>query len=165
MTAGALALLPLLLPLLVVARWVRAGWLRPAVWPDVLPYDFARHELGGVPVELLADALASAAHALIGDSRDFSVGAVDAWCYGVLVGWACEQRHEHDELCGGDAALREVAERQGWRAADVERLRGYRAAVAEITAPPAPPLSPQQRADLTSAFRAAGTVSDPWVRR
>jgi hypothetical protein len=147
------ALLPLLLPVLVVIRWVHGGWQPLPAEGEALSYDFARHELGGVPVELLAEALAGAGRMMTSDVRDWSLSPSDVWLYGLLVGWECERRHEHDEVCGGNAALREVAERHRWRAEDVERLRSHRSAVAAITAPPRPlrlppSLTAQQLADF-----------------
>lgn len=67
-------------------------------------------------------------------SRDWGAYWADAWLYGVLVGWDCKDAHEHDDVCGGDAAMREMAEQHGWSEDAVARLRWYRAVVRAASA-------------------------------
>lgn len=62
-------------------------------------------------------------------SRDWGEHRVDAWLWAVLVGWDCEETHEHDELCDNGAAMREMAARHGWDDETVAKARRYRAAV------------------------------------
>lgn len=71
-------------------------------------------------------------------SRDWGEYAPDAWLYGVFVGWDCEDEHEHDDICGGTAAMEEMAARHGWSPETVARLRRYRAAVLASTGEPFP---------------------------
>jgi hypothetical protein len=67
-------------------------------------------------------------------SRDWGEYWADAWLYGVLVGWDCEERHEHDDVCGGDAAMRGLAQQHGWSEETVARLRRYRETVRRAAA-------------------------------
>lgn len=81
----------------------------------------------------LAEALVRFVDLVATDPRDWSLDRRDAWIFGLMCGWDCEERHDvHDEDCGGDGAMREVAERHGWGVHDVERLRRYRAAIREV---------------------------------
>jgi hypothetical protein len=80
----------------------------------------------------LADALEAVQRAIATDSRDWGKGRGDAWLWGVLVGWECDERHEHEDDCGG--ALDELAIRHGWTAAHVERIRTLRTAIREAAA-------------------------------
>lgn len=67
---------------------------------------------------------------MVTSSRDWSGYAPDAWLYGVFVGWDCEDEHEvHDDSCGGNAVMGELAAEHGWSEETVARLRRYRAAV------------------------------------
>lgn len=78
----------------------------------------------------LAEALQSCHLALTTTSRDTGEGRDVAWLYGLLVGWECEDNHEHDDICGGSAALFEIAERHGWNTPEeVGRHRRLRAAI------------------------------------
>ncbi|MFB7867310.1 hypothetical protein [Streptomyces sp. NPDC056069] len=52
----------------------------------------------------------------------------DAWVYAVLIGWDCEQQHEHTDAC--PAQLDEMAAIHGWSSARVEAIRKHRAALA-----------------------------------
>lgn len=75
-------------------------------------------------------------HTLIAtSSRDWGTYRVDAWLWAVLVGWDCEEAHEHDELCEDGAAMAEMQERHGWSDEAVAKARRYRAAVHALTAP------------------------------
>lgn len=78
---------------------------------------------------LLPDALDGLERIVATSSRDWGEYRVDAWLYGVLVGWDCEEDHEHDDTCGDGAAMDEMAAKHGWDAATVAKLRRYRAAV------------------------------------
>lgn len=80
----------------------------------------------------LADALAAAGRMMTSDARDWSLSRSDVWLYGLLVGWECEDQHEHDCVCGGSSALDEVAAKHGWAASDVARLRRGRSAIANL---------------------------------
>lgn len=77
----------------------------------------------------LADALKGLRDVIVNDSRVWADHKRDAWIYAVLVGWGCEDDHEHDWICGGDDALVEVAEKHGWNGRDILRLRHHRAAL------------------------------------
>lgn len=87
-------------------------------------------------------------HTLIAtSSRDWGPYRVDAWLWAVLVGWDCEEAHEHDELCEDGAAMREMADRHGWDEATVAKARRYRAAVRTLTGTAAAPVAGQPPAD------------------
>lgn len=75
-------------------------------------------------------AVSSAGDAVAFSPRDWGVDHRDAWIYGILLGWSCEEDHDHDDVCGGDTALTEMAERHRWDAATVAKLREHRAALA-----------------------------------
>ena len=70
---------------------------------------------GTDPFEALHSALAFS-------SRDWGAERDLAWIYGIVAGWDCDEDHEHDWLCSGDA-MAELAERFGWSEEQVERLR------------------------------------------
>jgi hypothetical protein len=81
----------------------------------------------------LADALEAVSRAIATDSRDWGVARGDAWLWGVLVGWDCEEAHAHEyEDCGG-GALDEVATRHGWTAAHRSRIKELRSAIREAS--------------------------------
>lgn len=83
----------------------------------------------------LAHALTALADVLATDSRDWGRTRGDAWLYGVLVGWDCEDDHDHEqEHCEG-GALDEVAEEHGWNAAQRTRLRELRQAIRDAAQP------------------------------
>jgi hypothetical protein len=66
-------------------------------------------------------------------SRDWGQYAPDAWLYGLLVGWDCEEQHEvHNDTCG-EGTLRELAAQHGWSPEAIARLRRYRTAVRAST--------------------------------
>jgi len=88
--------------------------------------------VGGMTIADVLDSVASLmAHAV----RNWGQHARDAWLYGVFVGWACEDDHEHNWICGGNEALTEVAERHGWTARDVAELQQQRAVIRSLTTP------------------------------
>ncbi|KFG02583.1 hypothetical protein IQ62_01125 [Streptomyces scabiei] len=56
-------------------------------------------------------------------SRDWDASELDAWLYGVLVGWGCRQNHTHDDQeCGGRDVHWQVARRHGWDMGDAIRV-------------------------------------------
>ncbi|MFF6844639.1 hypothetical protein ACFY8X_38615 [Streptomyces tanashiensis] len=61
--------------------------------------------------------------------RDWGQNATDAGIYALLIGWDCEQQHQHTGDC--PAALNDIAEKYGWSAAVVKTLRKHRAALAQ----------------------------------
>lgn len=87
----------------------------------------------GIPADL-REALFSLGNTLSGDSRDFAANHRDAWTFGVLLGWECEDHAptDHCDTCGTPehGVLADLAERHGWDNATVARLKRYRAAVA-----------------------------------
>ena len=85
-------------------------------------------------------------------SRDWGQYAPDAWLYAVILGWDCEQEHEHDGLCDQGAAMAEMALRHGWDHGTVAKARRYRAAVRAITAP-AVVSQPDEEAGRIVAYR------------
>ncbi len=77
------------------------------------------------------DALDALRLALTTDSRDWGQTRGDAWIYGILVGWDCEEDHDHEyEYCEG-GAFDLIADQHGWNAATRSQLRGLRRAVRE----------------------------------
>jgi hypothetical protein len=83
-----------------------------------------------------AEALEAVHRAMATDSRDWGQARADAWLYAVLVGWDCEEVHDHEyELCSA-GAFDEVATRHGWTAAHRSLIRALRQAIrdaAEVT--------------------------------
>jgi len=76
-----------------------------------------------------ADALNALRLAATTDARDWSLNRGDAWIYGIVVGWDCEEAHNHElEYCEG-GALRSVAARHHWTAAQVSQLKELRGAL------------------------------------
>lgn len=73
---------------------------------------------------------------LVTSSRDWGQYRVDAWLWAVLVGWDCEEDHQHDEVCDDGAAMGEAAQRHGWDDRAVAKARAYRATVRAATVPP-----------------------------
>ena len=65
-------------------------------------------------------------------SKDWGACREDAWLWAVLVGWDCEEDHEHDDLCDDGGAMQEIAERYGWSPEAVAKARRYRAAIRSI---------------------------------
>jgi hypothetical protein len=80
----------------------------------------------------VADVLDTLARILAGDPRDWSLDRGDAWLWGVLLGWDCEDHPVAvgcDETCTN--ALVSVAERHGWNDVEVDVLRKMRATIRE----------------------------------
>jgi hypothetical protein len=69
---------------------------------------------------------------LVTSSRDWGQYRVDAWLYAVLVGWDCEEDHQHNETCDDGAAMQEMQQMHGWSDEAVAKARRYRAAVRAI---------------------------------
>ncbi|MFH8581610.1 hypothetical protein [Streptomyces zaomyceticus] len=63
-------------------------------------------------------------------SRDWLAAKDDAWLYGVLMGWDCEQQHTHTEDCS-ILRLEDVAAKHGWSTERVARIRKFRATLAK----------------------------------
>ncbi|MEU9703035.1 hypothetical protein [Streptomyces sp. NPDC047981] len=63
------------------------------------------------------------------DSRDWAANQADAWLYAVLIGWDCEQQHDHTDDCA--QLLEEVAAKHSWSAERVARIRKFRATLAK----------------------------------
>ncbi|MFJ7990350.1 hypothetical protein [Streptomyces sp. NPDC096351] len=61
--------------------------------------------------------------------RDWGQNPTDAGIYALLIGWDCEQQHQHTGDC--PAALTDIAEKYGWSGAVVKALRKHRAALAQ----------------------------------
>lgn len=86
----------------------------------------------GLSVDLRA-AMDSLGSCIAGSAADFAAYYRDAWVYGIVLGWGCDDAHGdpghvHDDICGGDAAMVEVAARHRWSDSEVERLRRYHSA-------------------------------------
>ena len=112
-------------------RWTRYGEPRERQW-DLAEVEATRAQLQAAKTEqpdVLAEALERVRGLMCHDPRDWGQDRRDAWLYAVFVGWTCEEQHEHDWVCGGDAALHTVATRHGWTPDQVEQLRRYRDAV------------------------------------
>lgn len=89
-----------------------------------LPYSDRRTN----PLRALQDTLAFA-------SNDWSTSRATAWIYGIVLGWGCDENHEHDDdVCGGDGALEELTNRYGWTPEQIDHLRGLHARFAELAA-------------------------------
>jgi hypothetical protein len=81
----------------------------------------------------LGDALHSITSRITSSAMDFGDYEPNAWVYGIAVGWDCEEDHDHDDICGGTAAMAELRARFGWDEAAVARLRALRKAYAAAT--------------------------------
>jgi hypothetical protein len=86
----------------------------------------------------LAEALNYLKAHLVTDPRDWALGRRDAVRYALLVGWDCEERHEHDDICGGTEAMDEVAAKHAWPPEFVALIRRRRAALAGAAVPQPP---------------------------
>lgn len=89
-------------------------------------------------------ALGRAGDMLATSSRDWGADRGDAWLWGLLCGWDCEDHPDgnHDDLCADGAAMDMVAALHNWTPHDVARLREYRTAIRslrELTATQPPP--------------------------
>lgn len=78
------------------------------------------------PEPSLRAALQSITSAIVFHAGDWGLWPREAWIYGIAVGWECEDDHEHDDICGGSDALTDMAEKHGWSAEAVTRLRALR---------------------------------------
>ncbi|MET7713709.1 hypothetical protein [Streptomyces sp. NPDC005407] len=75
-------------------------------------------------------ALWSLRHNLVASSRDWSLEPTDAWVHALLVGWGCEEQHEHGDDCE-IGALDEIAHVHGWSAQRTGLARKHRATLAK----------------------------------
>lgn len=66
------------------------------------------------------------------DSRDWGLSAGDALLWAVLLGWDCEEDHQHDDGCS-NGAFQEVAERHRWSPEWQKTVRQMRRAVLRCT--------------------------------
>ena len=66
--------------------------------------------------------------AIVFDAADWSGSRGMAWVYGILIGWDCEEDHEHDWICGGTDGLDDMGPRFRWDEANIARLRRLRLA-------------------------------------
>lgn len=85
---------------------------------------------GALPVtDDLRKALESLNRTIATSSRDWGGYRPDAWLYAVLVGWGCEDDHTHDDVCNGDNAFHEIAQKHHWSAETISCILRYRTAV------------------------------------
>jgi len=95
------------------------------------------------PLDGLRAALESLGSCVATHPNDWGQYSLDAWLYGIVVGWDCEDGrddpdHEHDDICA-NGAMRELAARHCWSSDEVSRLRQYRDAfAAALGLPPVP---------------------------
>jgi len=75
------------------------------------------------------DALESLANCIAASPDDWGADRAMSWVYGIVLGWDCEEDHEHREGCGD--AMAALAARWRWDEVDVARLRALRKAVRE----------------------------------
>lgn len=85
-----------------------------------------------VDPQILLQALTSLAEMFTFTSRDNSLDRCDAWAYGIVVGWDCEEVHEHDDICGGTSAMDTLAHLHGWPEERCQQLRSYRTAFKQL---------------------------------
>lgn len=76
-----------------------------------------------------AEALDAMTRAMATNVRDWGADRMDAFLWGVLLGWDCDDQHEHDEHCSG--AMQGIAARHGWDAKQVQRVRAFHQAVTD----------------------------------
>jgi len=69
---------------------------------------------------------------------DWADNRYNAYVYAVLIGWGCQEPHDHDDECGGDARLLEVAAKHRWDEHRIKYIREMRAGLAPITTPQQP---------------------------
>ncbi|MFI0233144.1 hypothetical protein [Streptomyces sp. NPDC017086] len=67
--------------------------------------------------------------AVAASQRDYANDPYDAYIFGVLAGWECEENHEHGPTCKGQTLMSTLAKTHGWREDYVARLREHRAIV------------------------------------
>jgi hypothetical protein len=75
-------------------------------------------------------ALSSITSRITSSAMDYGDYEPNAWVYGIAVGWDCEEDHDHDDICGGTAAMEELSASFGWDDDAVARLRSLRKAYA-----------------------------------
>ncbi|WP_406501545.1 hypothetical protein OHA04_27400 [Streptomyces sp. NBC_01590] len=107
-----------------VCRISRNGWKRRA----------EQAEAAIERVRALAPMLDGLEELIATSSRDWGEHRVDAWLWAVLVGWNCEEQHDHDETCDDGAAMAEQQQRHGWSDEAVAKARRFRAAVRAVAA-------------------------------
>lgn len=96
----------------------------------------------------IGDVLDNLQRLIVHASRDWGAHGRDAWLYGVLVGWECEDNHEHDWICQEESvSLTDMASRFGWHEDYVARLRRYRAIVRALQTPDQPARKPTPASD------------------
>lgn len=83
--------------------------------------------------------------AVAASQRDYAHDPFDAYIFGVLVGWECEENHEHGPTCRGEALMSSLAKTHGWREDYVAMLREHRAIVRAALNDPALPASSEEK--------------------
>lgn len=76
-----------------------------------------------------AEVLAAMTRAMATNVRDWGTDRMDAFLWGVLLGWDCDEQHEHDEIDCSPGAMDEIAARHGWDTQQIERVRRFHRAV------------------------------------
>ncbi|MFE6126772.1 hypothetical protein ACFQ6Q_00645 [Streptomyces sp. NPDC056437] len=97
-----------------------------------LAYEQQR-KLTGEQATLLAsvhNALYSLRSNLVKSSRDWSLERTDAWLWALLVGWDCEEEHQHGEDCE-PGAFDDVAKAHRWSDIRIELARKHRSVLAQ----------------------------------
>ncbi len=88
--------------------------------------------------EPLRDALGAITRAMATNVRDWGADRLDAFLWGVLLGWDCEEQHDHAADFCEVGAMDVIAARHGWDARQVERVRSFRRAVLAAAEPGCP---------------------------
>lgn len=70
------------------------------------------------------------------DSRDWGQAPTDALLWAVLLGWDCEETHEHDDVMCSAGVFEMMAERHQWAPEFAELIRDMRRAVLRCTGGP-----------------------------
>lgn len=63
------------------------------------------------------------------DSRDWGQSKGDAILWAVLVGWDCEEEHEHDDAMCSTDTFQAIADRHDWGPEFAEHVQAMRRAV------------------------------------
>ncbi|MDX3455075.1 hypothetical protein PV396_24560 [Streptomyces sp. ME02-8801-2C] len=117
----------------VVAPTVeRPWWVTVAELREELKRAEAERDKDRVRIAAVRDALGSLRRTMAHDPRDWGQDKRDAWLWGIVCGWECEEQHDHDVVCDRDNPLRRAAARHRWPNEDVDRLKTYRRAVAAL---------------------------------
>ncbi|GGU62395.1 hypothetical protein [Streptomyces lavendofoliae] len=95
-------------------------------------------------------ALWSLRHNLAHDSRDWAQDWTDAWLYALIIGWDCEQQHQHGDDC--PAALDEIAAKHEWTPARLDLARKHRGVLAQA--------GPNGETDAQAARTAAADTTE-----